>query len=421
MDFLDDEAGVSGDESVLVPSSQADAGRRPRKRRRITPDDEDSQYDLPSPQDSHEEDADIDSPQYKSKYDDVMHVVQHAETQKDVFVTQLTQPWSSPTRIRGPRWVKKSTPPTPTSRPRSREDPGVASSAVRRNGIPDHRPVVAPKAAAPPPEDDEFDDDDPTLLEALMSSPMDDASTLAERPPENRPSSRVEPSSMRQTTLFGMNTTQRRIPSTQTGRTHNHPLASRNEPQTHHVLNTEAMQTWTYPINLGRIRDYQYNIVHKSLFNNLLVALPTGLGKTFIAATVMLNWYRWTKDAQIVFVAPTRPLVTQQAEACYQIAGIPKHETIILTGEVNSAVRAEDWEEKRIFFMTPQTLMNDLDRGSADPKKIVLLVVDEAHKATGNYAYVQVVKFLRKHNSSFRVLALTRNSRWQCRGSAESH
>lgn len=407
MDFLDDEAGVSGDESVLVPSSQAYAGRRRRKRRRISTDDEDSQYELPSPQDSQEEDVDVDSPQYKSKYEDVMHVVQHAETQKVVFVTQLTQPWSSPTRIRGPRWIKKTTPQTPISRPTSREDLKAAPPAVGRVVLPEQRPGVAPQPPAPPPADDEFDDDDPALLEALMSSPLESASTPVERPPENGPSSRNGPNSMRQTTLFGVKTTQRPVQSTQIGRSHNYPLASRNEPPTHHILNTEAMQTWTYPINLGRIRDYQYNIVHKSLFNNLLVALPTGLGKTFIAATVMLNWYRWTKDAQIVFVAPTRPLVTQQAEACYQIAGIPKHETIILTGEVNSAVRAEDWEEKRIFFMTPQTLMNDLDRGSADPKKIILLVVDEAHKATGNYAYVQVVKFLRKHNSSFRVLALT--------------
>jgi ATP-dependent DNA helicase MPH1 len=57
--------------------------------------------------------------------------------------------------------------------------------------------------------------------------------------------------------------------------------------------------------------------------------------------------------------------------------------------------------------MTPQTLINDLKTGIADPKRIVLLVVDEAHRATGAYAYVEVVKFLRRYNNSFRVLALT--------------
>ena len=57
--------------------------------------------------------------------------------------------------------------------------------------------------------------------------------------------------------------------------------------------------------------------------------------------------------------------------------------------------------------MTPQTLTNDLKSGIADPKRIVLVVVDEAHRATGGYAYVEVVKFLRRFNQSFRVLALT--------------
>jgi ATP-dependent DNA helicase MPH1 len=255
--------------------------------------------------------------------------------------------------------------------------------------------------------DDEYDDDDAALIEAFMSSPLQDAHDMSAQPPVGVRASRNAVSSMRQTTLFGLNTTRRPMPSQQNARGHQHRPASRTEPPTHHKIDVEAMKTWTYPINLGRIRDYQYNIVHKSLFNNLLVALPTGLGKTFIAATVMLNWYRWTNDAQIIFMAPTKPLVYQQAEACYRIAGIPKNDTIILTGEANSAFRAETWKSKRVFFMTPQTVFNDLAHGRVDPKNIVLLVVDEAHKATGSYAYVQVVDQIRKFNSSFRVLALT--------------
>ena len=162
-----------------------------------------------------------------------------------------------------------------------------------------------------------------------------------------------------------------------------------------------------YPTNLGAIRDYQFSIVRNGLFNNLLVALPTGLGKTFIAATIMFNYYRWTKDAQIIFVAPTKPLVAQQVDACFKIVGIPRSDTTMLTGEQATGLRAEEWLEKRVFFMTPQTLVNDLSTGIADPKKIVLLVVDEAHRAVGHYAYVKVVQFLRRFNTSFRILALT--------------
>lgn len=45
---------------------------------------------------------------------------------------------------------------------------------------------------------------------------------------------------------------------------------------------------WFYPLNQPK-RDYQFNIVKHSLFENTLVALPTGLGKTFISGVVMLN------------------------------------------------------------------------------------------------------------------------------------
>lgn len=61
-----------------------------------------------------------------------------------------------------------------------------------------------------------------------------------------------------------------------------------------------------------QIRKYQYDISRVALFDNTLVCLPTGLGKTFIAAVVMYNFYRWYPQGIIVFVAPTRILVDQQ-------------------------------------------------------------------------------------------------------------
>ncbi|KAI1656654.1 P-loop containing nucleoside triphosphate hydrolase protein [Daldinia decipiens] len=244
-----------------------------------------------------------------------------------------------------------------------------------------------------------------------FSSPLADAQPVSQKGPAGflQPQRIGDPvPTYRQTTLFGQ--TIQRDPgsgSSQSNRNRAFRVDLPPEPPTHHELDLEAMKTWVYPTNLGPTRDYQFSIVKNGLFNNTLVALPTGLGKTFIAATIMLNYFRWMKSAKIVFVAPTKPLVSQQVDACFHIAGIPRSQTTLLTGEIPPALRAEEWGSRRVFFMTPQTLENDLSSGYADPKSIGLLVVDEAHRATGNYSYVKVVSFLRRFTSSFRILALT--------------
>ncbi|KAL7787536.1 P-loop containing nucleoside triphosphate hydrolase protein [Trichoderma ceciliae] len=220
--------------------------------------------------------------------------------------------------------------------------------------------------------------------------------------------SRTNSGTLRQTTLWGGQVATDDAPRASqptTARVYRADLPP--EQPSPHQLDREAMKTWVYPTNLGPTRDYQFSIVKNSLFNNTLVALPTGLGKTFIAATVMLNFYRWTKSAKIVFVAPTKPLVTQQIDACYSIAGIPRSETTLLTGDIPPALRSDEWEKRRVFFMTPQTLLNDLSHGYADPKSIGLMVVDEAHRAVGEYAYAKATKLIRRFSNSFRVLALT--------------
>ncbi|XP_076312701.1 FA complementation group M [Tachypleus tridentatus] len=171
-------------------------------------------------------------------------------------------------------------------------------------------------------------------------------------------------------------------------------------------FDTEAGKTWIYPTNYP-VRDYQFKIVQEALLKNTLVILPTGLGKTFIAAVVMYNFYRWYPSSNIVFMAPTRPLVAQQIEACFKIMGIPQEDTVEMTGSMLPQERKLAWEAKRVFFLTPQVMMNDLSRGVCLISKVKCIVVDEAHKALGNHSYCQVIKELMNCSKQFRVLALT--------------
>ncbi|KAG0261460.1 hypothetical protein DFQ27_002939 [Actinomortierella ambigua] len=184
------------------------------------------------------------------------------------------------------------------------------------------------------------------------------------------------------------------------------PASSAPARPTHHTIDRAAVLTWKYPNNYPK-RDYQFNITRRALFTNTLVSLPTGLGKTFIAAVVMLNYYRWFPESKVIFMAPTRPLVSQQIEACFKICGIPQRDTIELTGQQNSDFRKQAWITKRVIFCTPQVLQNDLHSNTCPARTIVCLVVDEAHRATGNYAFSEVVRYLTPVNPDVRILALT--------------
>ncbi|OWA53541.1 Fanconi anemia group M protein-like protein [Hypsibius exemplaris] len=171
-------------------------------------------------------------------------------------------------------------------------------------------------------------------------------------------------------------------------------------------FDVHAGLTWLYPTNYPP-RDYQYNIVQKALFRNTMVTLPTGLGKTFVAAVVMYNFYRWYPTGKILFMAPTRPLVAQQMRACYTIMGIPQNEMVELTGMISTHQRQALWTSHRLFFMTPQTAVNDLLNDRFEPTAIKCIVIDEAHKATKAYAYCEFVRILSQKNSQYRVLALS--------------
>ncbi|KAL9628335.1 MAG: hypothetical protein Q9204_005953 [Flavoplaca sp. TL-2023a] len=440
----------------MSESGSDDEPIRPCKRRRQVQavssphiDDEDypSQPDpspvLESPK-ANKENEDPETPKEAKKPKYRIHVPSKPDMPEDTFLTQPPSRSPSPYRIDKFRWRKPGRPNSPSSHLQHWQVAATARFPGSEDGV--RQLPLVPRLSNPveqtlqthqPPPDSRQQQlltSTPTTFQGNYDDLLDDLPSDTFSSPEppkradlNQPieissqdtNSQLGPSqlqrltrlaapiaNLRQTTLFGDQASESST-QTQSVRKRNWPLANKEEPPTHHRIDRQAMETWVYPTNLGKTRDYQYSIVRSGLYHNMLVALPTGLGKTFIAATIMLNWFRWTTDAQIVFVAPTRPLVAQQIKACFEIAGIPRHTTTMLTGNTPPGTRAEEWLAKRVFFMTPQTIVNDLKTGICDPKRLVLLVVDEAHRATGGYAYVEAVQFLRRFNTSFRVLALT--------------
>ena len=133
-------------------------------------------------------------------------------------------------------------------------------------------------------------------------------------------------------------------------------------------------------------RSYQEAIARNALRTNTLVCLPTGLGKSVIAAYVAAERLRRIPEKSVVMLAPTKPLVLQHFRSFQKLINIEPESLVWLTGEVTPEQRMELWK-KRLIFSTPQVFMNDLITGKMALEEFSLIIFDEAHRAVGDYPY----------------------------------
>ncbi|BHF58507.1 hypothetical protein SprV_0100145900 [Sparganum proliferum] len=97
-------------------------------------------------------------------------------------------------------------------------------------------------------------------------------------------------------------------------------------------------------------------------------------------------------------------------EACREFTGMSPDMFTELTGIIQPHQRAIMWDQFRAFFLTPQVIVNDLISGICPASSIRCIVIDEAHKATGNHAYCQVIRTLTSppyNHRQFRTVALS--------------
>jgi Fanconi anemia group M protein len=115
--------------------------------------------------------------------------------------------------------------------------------------------------------------------------------------------------------------------------------------------------------------------------------------------------YTYNKDKSILLLSPTKPLITQHYKSLIDLLDIPKEKIILLTGEIDPKKRKDLYKEKGIIICaTPQTIDNDLNNNYIDSENFNLIIFDEAHRATKNYAYCNISKYF---ENDLKRLALT--------------
>ncbi|MBN1431266.1 MAG: DEAD/DEAH box helicase [Methanomicrobiaceae archaeon] len=157
-------------------------------------------------------------------------------------------------------------------------------------------------------------------------------------------------------------------------------------------------------------RQYQFSIALRSQDGNTMVVLPTGLGKTAVAMISAAARIKNT-GGRFLMMAPTKPLVDQHLKSFEKYFIDPEDEAFsgfaLFTGETKTSERKRLWREKRFIFATPQIIKNDIIAGRYSLRDVSLLVVDECHRAVGNYAYVFIAQEYMKTAGKPLILAMT--------------
>jgi Fanconi anemia group M protein len=140
-------------------------------------------------------------------------------------------------------------------------------------------------------------------------------------------------------------------------------------------------------------REYQLSVAMQALDANTMVILPTGLGKTAVALLVAASRL-YNEGGRILMLAPTKPLVEQHLRFFEKFLIItdqkdPAHSPFVMfTGDAPPDERTADWNRATVILATPQVIKNDLIAGRYTLEDVSLLIIDECHRAVGNYAYV---------------------------------
>lgn len=137
-------------------------------------------------------------------------------------------------------------------------------------------------------------------------------------------------------------------------------------------------------------RSYQRELAHDAGRSNVIIVLPTGMGKTAVAALIIANRLAST-GGRTLFLAPTRILVQQHKDFLSRVMELPEGSVSAVTGEDDIYSREDAWNA-RIVCATPQIAVQDVKRSLLNPHGFDLLILDEVHRAIGDHSYVRIAE-----------------------------
>lgn len=167
-------------------------------------------------------------------------------------------------------------------------------------------------------------------------------------------------------------------------------------------------------------RNYQWRSYFFSCFNNVLLCLPTGMGKTLIATMLMKAYHRRNMKKGQKFIVPTVVLVSSSkliwievhAKSYFhkveqQAAVIERNTGLTVMRRSGEQNNKTPWSSDEICVCTPAMLLNAIKLNQVDMSQQSLLILDEVHEANSpNSPYGLLLPYIVKCPASQRPRVL---------------
>ncbi|NXI83099.1 DDX58 helicase, partial [Rhipidura dahli] len=142
-----------------------------------------------------------------------------------------------------------------------------------------------------------------------------------------------------------------------------------------------------------KARSYQIELAQPAIDGkNTLICAPTGSGKTFVALLICEHHLQNVpsgRKAKVVFIATKVPVYEQQKNVFRQHFERSGYSVQGICGETVANICVENViQDSDIIVLTPQILVNSMDKGILSSLSIfTLMIFDECHNTTGNHPY----------------------------------
>ena len=154
-------------------------------------------------------------------------------------------------------------------------------------------------------------------------------------------------------------------------------------------------------------RAYQLKSLNTILNSSTLLVLPTAMGKTPIEFMAIADRLSQFPTKKALLIAPTNPLLSQHFSDAKKFLNIPAESIIMVNGGIHWKKREELVKNAQLILATPQVIRNDVNRGTISLANYCLLVIDEAHHASGKHAMAEVADLYLEQATSGLLLGAT--------------